>query len=182
MKTVNKQALLAFAVASLAAATAHAEVVDGGTVHFNGELVNAACAVSVESADQTVNLGQYRTATFQQVGAYSARIPFTIELTDCDTTVSQNASAAFYGQMDQTDPTLLAVASATNATTATGVGIEIRDSADQVLTPDGTNFSTPQQLIDGNNTLAFSASYKSTAATTTAGQANADATFVMQYL
>lgn len=41
-----------------AAGAAHADPVSvsGGTVHFEGELVNAACAVSTKSADQTVTL------------------------------------------------------------------------------------------------------------------------------
>ncbi|NQF22627.1 type 1 fimbrial protein subunit FimA, partial [Enterobacter hormaechei] len=50
-----------------------------------------------------------------------------------------------------------------------------------VLTPDGATFSAAQTLIEGTNTLKFTARYKSTAATTEPGQANADATFVMKY-
>ncbi|MFX2621933.1 hypothetical protein V6266_02435, partial [Enterobacter asburiae] len=42
--------------------------VNGGTVHFKGELVNAACSVNTDSSEQTVNLGQYRTAKFTKVG------------------------------------------------------------------------------------------------------------------
>ena len=42
------------------AANADAVSVNGGTVHFKGELVNAACAVSTASSNQTVELGQYR--------------------------------------------------------------------------------------------------------------------------
>jgi len=38
---------------------AHAASAPGGTVHFKGQIVNAACAVSADSADQTVNLGQW---------------------------------------------------------------------------------------------------------------------------
>jgi len=55
----------------LVAGAAHAAdpvSVNGGTVHFKGELVNAACAVNTESADQIVTLGQYRTAKFTKVG------------------------------------------------------------------------------------------------------------------
>jgi len=47
--------------------------------------------------------------------------------------------------------------------------------------PDGSTFSTAHKLIDGENTLNFSAMYVSTVAAPTAGQANADATFIMQY-
>ncbi|MDA2008417.1 type 1 fimbrial protein subunit FimA, partial [Bacillus cereus] len=49
------------------------------------------------------------------------------------------------------------------------------------LKPDGATFSTAQALVEGTNTLRFSARYKATAASATPGQANADATFIMKY-
>ena len=52
---------------SAAASAADPVIVNGGTVHFTGELVNAACAVSTESSNQTVELGQYRTAKLAAV-------------------------------------------------------------------------------------------------------------------
>jgi len=166
---------------ALMGGAAHANPVNGGSVHFTGELVNAACAVSTQSSDQIVNLGQYRTASFTKAGDTSAQTPFTIVLNDCDSEVAATASVAFTGQTDATDPTLLAVNSGDNSTTASGVGIQILDGSSKVLTPDGATFSTARNLIDGTNTLPFSARYKATSATTTAGQANADATFVMKY-
>ena len=137
------------ATLALVAGAAHAEdpvapvSVNGGTVHFKGELVNAACSVNTDSSEQTVNLGQYRTAKFTKVGDTTSNIPFTIELK--------------------------------------GVGIEILDSKSSTLTPDGATFSAAQNLIEGTNTLNFTARYKATTATTAPGQANADATFVMKY-
>jgi len=47
--------------------------VTGGTVHFRGSLVDAACAVSADSADQTVNLGQYTLHHFKKVGDKSSK-------------------------------------------------------------------------------------------------------------
>lgn len=193
---LNKVILALMASASLlAVTTVHADegdepagdepanvvTVQGGVVHFNGSLVNAACAVSTESADQTVNLGQYRTASFQAVGDTSATIPFKIVLNDCDTTVAQTARVAFSGQTTDSDASLLAINSDSNETTATGVGIQILDEDSSVLPPDGSTFSKGHQLIDGTNTLNFAARYKSIAATPTPGQANADAVFTMQY-
>jgi major type 1 subunit fimbrin (pilin) len=165
----------------VSAANADTVTVNGGNVHFNGELVNAACAVSTDSSNQTVELGQYRTASFTKTGDTSAKIPFNIVLNDCDPTVAATASVAFAGQVDANDATLLSVASGSNTDTATGVGIEIMDSASATLSPNGSTFSTAQNLIQGTNTLHFSARYKSTADTTAPGQANADATFVMKY-
>ncbi len=54
----------ALAAALFAATGSYAAVVDGGTIHFEGELVNAACSVNTDSADQVVTLGQYRTDIF----------------------------------------------------------------------------------------------------------------------
>lgn len=185
---LNKIAATVFATMALMAGAAHAEdttttttTVNGGTIHFTGELVNAACSVSTKSADQTVKLGQYRTADFTAVGDTTALVPFEIVLNDCDPEVSATASVAFSGQTDATDATLLAIASADNGSTASGVGIEILDTTSKALSPNGASYSTAQKLIDGTNTLHFSARYKATSATTGAGQANADATFIMKY-
>ena len=167
------------ATLALVAGAAHAEdpvapvSVNGGTVHFKGELVNAECSVNTDSSD--------RTAKFTKVGDTTSNIPFTIELNDCDPAVAKTAAVAFTGQIDATDKTLLAVSSGNNDNSAKGVGIEILDSKSSTLTPDGATFSAAQNLIEGTNTLNFTARYKATAATTAPGQANADATFVMKY-
>jgi major type 1 subunit fimbrin (pilin) len=164
-----------------ASAFAAPVTVNGGTVHFVGELVNAACAVHTDSADQTVNLGQYRTASLAASGDKTTPVPFQIKLVDCDPTVSATAAVAFYGQADSTNAGLLAVsAGGSNQTAATNVGIEISDDASKALAVDGATFSTPKDLIAGDNALNFSARYVATGASTP-GQANADATFVVKY-
>lgn len=183
---LSKIASSLIATVALVSGSANAEdpapvIVNGGSVHFQGQLVNAACAVSTQSDAQIVKLGQYRTASFTKVGDTSSQTPFNIVLTDCDSSVASTASVAFIGQTDATDPTLLAVNASGNGVTAKGVGIEILDRASQSLSPNGTSFSTAQTLNDGENTIPFTARYKATAATATAGAANADATFVMKY-
>jgi len=55
------------------------------------------------------------------------------------------------------------------------------DFSKSSLLTDGTVLSAAQTLIDGNNTFNFVARYKSTAAAATAGQAYADANFVITY-
>ena len=185
-KSMKRKLMTSSVIASLmlvagAAVAADPVSVSGGTVHFEGELVNAACAVSTQSSDQVVTLGQYRTASFAAVGDTTAQIPFSIVLNDCDPNVAATAAVAFSGQSDNTNNNLLAVASADNGTTAGGVGIEILDNTSTALKPDGATFSTAQALVEGTNTLRFSARYKATAASATPGQANADATFIMKY-
>ncbi|MBT0724707.1 type 1 fimbrial protein subunit FimA [Rosenbergiella sp. S61] len=158
------------------------KVVNGGTVHFTGSLVDAACVVSTKSADQTVELGQYTLNHFKKVGDKSATVPFQIQLEDCDTSVATTAAIAFTGQQDTTSSDLLAINSAgDNANTASGVGIQILDETSKVLPIDGSKFSAAHTIIDGSNTLQFAAQYVSTSAKPTAGQADADAMFVLQY-
>ena len=185
-KSMKRKLMTSSVIASLmlvagAAVAADPVSVSGGTVHFEGELVNAACAVSTQSSDQVVTLGQYRTASFTAVGDTTAQIPFSIVLNDCDPKVAATAAVAFSGQSDITNNNLLAVTSADNGTTASGVGIEILDNTSTALKPDGATFSTAQALVEWTNTLRFSARYKATATSATPGQANADATFIMKY-
>lgn len=93
---------------------------------------------------KVVTLGQYRTDIFNAVGNTSALIPFTIQLNDCDPVVAANAAVAFSGQADAINDNLLAIASSTNTTTATGVGIEILDNTSAILKPDGNSFNQPE--------------------------------------
>ncbi|RSB24855.1 type 1 fimbrial major subunit FimA [Enterobacter cloacae] len=184
MLTKTRLIKSALALALLSTGTmASAAIVTGGTVHFTGQIVNAACAVSADSVEQTVKMGQFRTANFTAVGTRSNAVPFTIKLEDCDSSVSTTAATSFSGNLDAVDPTVLTISNVAGgaAGTASGVGIEISDHTGKVLKPDGSVFSTAQNLVDGHNVLNFTARYKSTEANVTPGEADADATFNMQY-
>ena len=167
-KKMLVKALFTVSVLSLSGVASAATIVNGGKINFTGEIVNAACVVSTKSIDQTVNIGQYRTAQFDSVGKTVGNTDFYINLEACDTTVAQNASVSFSGVSDSNDKTVLAVS-------------KITDHTGKVLPPDGSVFSTAKQLIDGSNTLNFVARYKSTLDTVTPGHADADVTFKMQY-
>ncbi|QEZ92440.1 MULTISPECIES: type 1 fimbrial major subunit FimA [Proteus] len=175
--------VLAVSILSASSLATAATVVNGGKINFTGQIVNAACAVSAKSMNQTINIGQYRTAQFDVVGKTVGDTNFSIDLADCDTTVAKNASASFSGVSDANDKTILAVSNITTGGSgaATGVGIELIDHTGKVLTPDGSVFSTAKQLINGANTLDFVARYKSTLDTVTPGHADANVTFKMQY-
>jgi major type 1 subunit fimbrin (pilin) len=181
MVNIMKLKLAALGLLSISSVIANADtIVDGGTVNFTGEFINAACAVSNESANQTVNLGQYRTASLQAAGDVTTNIPFNIVLNECDSTVADSVAVSFTGP--SADGDLLAVnASGTNAQAAQGVGIELLDGRLQTLKVNGEQFSTAQTITDGKNTLNFFARYKSTEDTVLPGQANATATFKVQY-
>ncbi|MGC4620427.1 type 1 fimbrial major subunit FimA [Escherichia coli] len=179
IKTLAIVVLSALSLSS-AAALADTTTVNGGTVHFKGEVVNAACAVDAGSADQTVQLGQVRTASLAQEGATSSAVGFNIQLNDCDTTVADKAAIAFLGTaIDGTHPNVLALQSSA-AGSATKVGVQILDRTGAALALDGAIFSAQTTLNNGTNTIPFQARYFATGAATP-GAANADATFKVQY-
>ena len=179
IKTLAIVVLSALSLSS-AAALADTTTVNGGTVHFKGEVVNAACAVDAGSVDQTVQLGQVRTASLKQAGATSSAVGFNIQLNDCDTTVATKAAVAFLGTaIDATRTNVLALQSSA-AGSATNVGVQILDRTGNALTLDGATFSAQTTLNNGTNTIPFQARYYATGAATP-GAANADATFKVQY-
>ena len=155
-----------------------ATTVNGGTVHFKGEVVNAACAVNTNSFDQTVNLGQVRSERLKVDGAKSNPVGFTIELNDCDSQVSAGAGIVFSGPAVTGKTDVLALQSSA-AGSATNVGVQITDHTGKVVPLDGTASST-FTLTDGPTNIPFQAVYYATGQAT-AGIANADATFKVQY-
>lgn len=180
IKTLAIVVLSALALSSTAAqAAGTTTTVNGGTVHFKGEVVNAACAVDAGSIDQTVQLGQIRSAKLSTAGSVGTPVGFNIQLDDCDTTVATKASVAFTGVTDAVDNTVLALQDSA-AGSATNVGIQILDRASVPLILDGATFSTKTTLSDGTNIIPFQARYYATGVAT-AGTANADATFKVQY-
>lgn len=178
IKTLAIVVLSALSLSSTAALAA-ATTVNGGTVHFKGEVVNAACAVDAGSVDQTVQLGQVRTASLAQEGATSSAVGFNIQLNDCDTNVASKAAVAFLGTAIAGHTNVLALQSSA-AGSATNVGVQILDRTGAALTLDGATFSSETTLNNGTNTIPFQARYFATGAATP-GAANADATFKVQY-
>ena len=145
-----------------------ATTVNGGTVHFKGEVVNAACAVNMNSVDQTVLLGQVRSATLGSDGKTSGSVGFTIQLDDCDLTTgpTQSAKIIFSGTPVTGKTNVLALQ---NSASGAATNVELNSDAASEYT-----------LTDGTNKIPFQARYYATGQAT-AGIANADATFKVQY-
>ncbi|EEM2539784.1 fimbrial protein [Salmonella enterica subsp. enterica serovar Morehead] len=179
---IKTLAVVVLSVLSLTSASALADTttVNGGTVHFKGEVVNAACAVDAGSVDQTVQLGQVRSAKLATAGSTSSSVGFNIQLNDCDTSVSTKAAVAFSGTAVDTTHTSVLALQGSAAGSATNVGVQILDNTGTPLVLDGATFSTATTLNDGTNIIPFQARYYATGAAT-AGIANADATFKVQY-
>lgn len=84
--------VLAMSSAAVSAAEGDESVtttVNGGVIHFKGEVVNAACAIDSESMNQTVELGQVRSSRLAKAGDLSSAVGFNIKLNDCDTNSSE---------------------------------------------------------------------------------------------
>ena len=155
--------------------------VTGGSVHFTGSVVNAACAVAEDSINKTVDMGQVRLAAFGEAPAAgnvaNQKTPFTIKLTDCDTNVSTQASVTFNGTAAAGYSSVLD--NTAGAGGAQGVGIQIYDTDGTAL--DLGKASKAATLIDGDNTMSFSADYIATNSTLAAGNVDATATFNVTY-
>ncbi|WP_044061155.1 S-fimbrial adhesin major pilin SfaA-I [Escherichia coli] len=156
-----------------------ATTVNGGTVHFKGEVVDAACAVNTNSANQTVLLGQVRSAKLANDGEKSSPVGFSIELNDCSSATAGHASIIFAGNVIATHNDVLSLQNSA-AGSATNVGIQILDHTGTAVQFDGVTASTQFTLTDGTNKIPFQAVYYATGKSTP-GIANADATFKVQY-
>lgn len=154
--------------------------VTGGNVHFRGQVVNAACGVDAGSVDQTVQLGQVKTATLSETGKTSSSVGFNIQLNDCATSVAKKAAIAFSGVAVNASSTNILALESSSSGVATNVGVQVLDSAGKPLVFDGVLFSTTSTLTDGTNTLPFQARYIATGVATP-GTANANANFKVQY-
>lgn len=181
LKSLTVAMLAMAAFSGINAAQAASSTVSGGTIHFTGEVVNAACAVAPESADQTVPLGQVRAASLADAGSTANPTAFSIKLNDCDTSVSTTAAISFYGPATTAGDALSVSSITTTGAAATNVGIQILDRNNTVVKPNTDVPSSAYTLIDGANTLPFTAQFVSTDGGATAGAADADATFNVAY-
>ncbi|MEM6052091.1 fimbrial protein [Erwinia sp. P7711] len=150
-----------------------------GTINFSGNITDAACTVDADSASQTVNLGTVSAKAFSAAGSTAAPTKFNITLSSCPATVT-SASVKFDGLVNTTNTDLLAL---NTDSTAAGVGIAIYEADSSTPVPLLTASSS--QVIDSTdgatNTLSFVAKYMATAATVTAGTANASTDFTIVY-
>lgn len=141
LKHVGMIAVSVLAMSSAAVSAAEGDesvttTVNGGVIHFKGEVVNAACAIDSESMNQTVELGQVRSSRLAKAGDLSSAVGFNIKLNDCDTNVSSNAAVAFLGTTVTSNDDTLALQSSA-AGSAQNVGIQILDRTGEVLILDG---------------------------------------------
>lgn len=172
-------ALIAGTVAALAISTQ--SFADAGTINFKGNVVAAACDITVDgksSAD--VTLGNWPTSTFKNSGDKSSPQPFTLAVSNCNAGTYQ---FAFIGTADTQNTNLFKVSAATGV----GIGLASADGATPVsINTTASSDSKASVTTTGSTagaatgTLNLQAFYQATGATVAAGAANATARVTLQ--
>ncbi|HIE0125141.1 fimbrial protein [Stenotrophomonas maltophilia] len=138
------------------------------------------CQVAVGSRNQTVNLGQEFRNRFRGVGSATASKDFQV-VVNCQASpngIENMVSLTMDATPDASStPGVLGIDTGTG--TATGVGIQVLDSAGQPVA-----FGQPRQLgqsKDGDYVVPFKARYYQVAGAVGGGQANGRATVTLSY-
>ena len=191
---MQKSVFAKFASLAIAGVLSQGAFAADGTINFTGEITDAPCSVSANSQDMTVPLGKVSRNVFgitapgttpavtaATVGKKSIPANFTIDLLGCGAT-AKGASVSFSGTADLDNTTTLRVANAGQAGTAaaSGVAIEIADSAGAKIDLN-TGKSIDYPLGLGDNSLKFQAAYIATKPAVTVGPANSTAQFTIAY-
>ncbi|MBC3216010.1 MULTISPECIES: fimbrial protein [Serratia] len=143
--------MLAAVLSFGALSAAHAAPGGSGTVTFTGSIIDAPCSIAPGSDNQTKDLGQVSKTRLAQNGntGFSMPVPFDIQLQDCDIATMKTVSVTFTGSPSAHDVTKLGLNG-----TAGGASIAIVNGSGPVDLGVATQ---PQTLVNGNNTLNFSA-------------------------
>ncbi|EMD3286545.1 fimbrial protein [Escherichia coli] len=180
----------AFTLASLMLA-GHA-LAEDGVVHFVGEIVDTTCEVTSDTADQIVPLGKVSKNAFSGVGSLASPQKFSIKLENCPATYTQAAvrfdgTEAPGGDGDLKVGTPLTAGNPGDFTgtgqtiAATGVGIRIFNQSDNSQVKLYNDSAYTAIDAEGKAEMKFIARYVATNATVTAGTANADSQFTVEY-
>ncbi|MFO6296575.1 fimbrial protein [Rahnella selenatireducens] len=174
-----KKGLMAVTIMSVLAAASVNATASDGTISFTGSVTDTACAMDIGATNElTVAMGSVAKTAFTGVGSTASATEFDIKVKDCPAT-AKTATVKFDGTTYSGDNAVLALDTPETGTAATGVGIQIKDSAQKVV-PLFTA-SSSYTLAEGANTLPFVASYIQKEATVVSGVANATAQFTLNY-
>ncbi|WP_440029061.1 fimbrial protein [Chromobacterium amazonense] len=164
---------------SLMAVAASSVFAAAGTLDVNGEIVTAACGVDPQSSNLVVNLGKVPTHVFKKGGDRSSSQNFDIKLTQCDTSTLKTVAVRFAGAAAPGNTQLMATTGS-----ASGVGVRLQNATGELLQLG--QYGSPINLVDGTNTLRFTAAYEAlgdskAAASVKPGTANGHAEFDLNY-
>lgn len=118
-------------------------------LNFSGTLVSEPCDLDPMTTDIKVDFGTV-IEKYLYLNTRTGSKPFTINLTNCDTTLGNQVTMTFSGTESTTLPGLLAV---TGSATGIAIGMEAQDGTQLPF-----NVAIPQmKLTDGTNSLVFQA-------------------------
>ncbi|MDC9751957.1 fimbrial protein [Proteus mirabilis] len=172
-----RKSFIAMLIATTSIFVANNALAADGTIDFTGEIIDNACELAAGSDALKVNLGKVSKTALPSAGVTAAATKFTIKLINCPATVS-TASVKFDAKSYSGDDTVIALKQESGV--ATGVGIQITDDANTVV-PLFTASKNYPLKEDGENNLDFIARYIAKTDSVTAGLANANATFTINY-
>lgn len=175
---MNYKVLTIVSLLVLPVISGHANDGGDGHVKFNGTVVDAACVVTSESQDQTVQMGQVRNNELIDIGSWANTTPFQIILEDCETNVQKMTAVSFSGNTDANDPQVFKAGF--GAGSAKGVGLGIFDFKGELIMPGSepvryTNVTGKRTILD------YTAKYRKTESSISAGSANAEVWFHVFY-
>lgn len=178
-------------LASMEAGAASLESVDGehGTLTVTGELVDSPCRLSMETRDQSIDLGTLASADLAYPGARSQPVRFALRLEGClvasghlrdaqtdATTRGENqpvVDVGFTAPADFSDPSLMKLAG------VEGIALRLTDSRNRDVRLGSRG--VPQLLTPGDNSLAWTVVAERTPGGLVPGAFRAVANFRMSY-
>ncbi|MGS2871651.1 fimbrial protein [Enterobacter huaxiensis] len=175
----NKYTSIGFALfATLLLARQNAAQAHDGQINITGTIQSNTCIVDTDSQNMTVNMGNVASKQFNQTGATAAVQAFIIKLAKCGD-AARSVSVTFSGTVDSHDDRLLGIDG--GSTAATGMGIAILDLNRQLVPLNTQSVKYPLTPGAQSVNLNFFAEYMANGDTVMAGDANATATFVLNY-
>lgn len=185
MKTQAIKRLLASG-ALLALMTPSLSFAVDGVVNFSGSITDVTCDINGKGAGENnvtnVDLGRIPPSTFKAIGDASTFVPFKLQLSGAQCTNDKKVSIDFdqVGNVDPVTGNLKLIGSAP----ATGVQIQVfNDTTGGKKIPLGQAETAPQvaTIKDNTATLAYKASYVSTAATVSPGSGISYVRYTLSY-
>lgn len=175
MESKKIAAMVLFVLSGLVLCDSASYAADG-EINFTGSVIDTACTMDIGANNKmSVILGNVAKTAFSGPDSVSSVTEFDIKLKSCPEVTT--ASVKFDGVTVPGNNEVLALTEETGA--ATGVGIQITDQANKIVTFKTATDSYP--LAAGDNTLPFFASFIQTDAAVVAGTANATAQFTINY-
>lgn len=156
---------------------ASAQTYATANLKFSANIIESSCEVNTNSQNLTVELGRFATKDFLMPGSQSDPKYFEILLDNC---TAENISIKFLGKSDESNPDYLAVGKPNQSGGTNNVALKILNK-DKTLLP--LNKYAPEISPDSSNstTIGFYATYISENGNVTAGNADATASFILQY-